>query len=366
MNDLTTILAIETSLDDTSAAVTWENRVLANVVASQVKFHEEWGGTVPDIAKRKHEEWLELVIQKALKQARDPRIEAIAVTYGPGLAPCLEVGISHAKAWANQLHVPLIPVNHLEGHLLAALASNRNGQGNQEIEFPALGFVISGGHTELVWMKSLGDYELLGETLDDAAGEAYDKVARMLNLGYPGGPILAELAKVGIPKYRLPVPMAGRQDLNFSFSGLKTSAMNTLKKLAEVPHDKQFVADFAASFQQAALTHLLKRFEKAVQLYQPQTVVLGGGVVSNIALRTATRRVSREYGVRVAIPFSAKLFTDNAGMIGVVAWYQAKQGRILTDALTVERKPNLNFHRSPTLLEQLKHDRSVPQSSFEN
>jgi N6-L-threonylcarbamoyladenine synthase len=344
------ILAIETSLDDTSAAVTQDNRILSNVVASQVKFHEEWGGTVPDIARRKHQEWMEPVIAKAIKQAHisESKIDAVAVTYGPGLAPSLEVGIDHAKAWATKLQVPFIPINHLEGHLLSSLAKNSQGNGGafeEELNLPAVGFLISGGHTELVLVKAIGEYYLLGETLDDAAGEAYDKVARMLKLGYPGGPILSELAKVGIPQYKLPVPMIGRKDLDFSFSGLKTAALNALRKLEDVPHDKQFVADFSASFQQAALTHLMKKLELAIKLYQPRTVLLGGGVVSNATLRNAARKVAKKYHIPVTIPYCSKLFTDSAGMIGVAAWYVWQQKRVVENPMAIERQPNLNFPR---------------------
>jgi N6-L-threonylcarbamoyladenine synthase len=199
------ILAIETSLDDTCAAVTQGERVLSNVVASQVTFHAEWGGTVPHIAKRKHVEWIDRVISEAMKKARVDSIDAIAVTQGPGLAPCLEVGITKAKELSGLWKKPLIAVNHLEGHLLSSFAKNSKGTyGIPSPAFPALGFIISGGHTELVLMKDFGEYELLGETLDDAAGEAYDKVARMLNLGYPGGPILAEMAKEGKAIYHCP------------------------------------------------------------------------------------------------------------------------------------------------------------------
>jgi N6-L-threonylcarbamoyladenine synthase len=346
--DELTILAIETSLDDTAVAVTQGNRVLVNIIASQVKFHEEWGGTVPDIARRKHQEWIEPVIARALRQAGQPEIEAVAVTYGPGLAPSLEVGIRHAKEWAEKLAVPLIPVNHLEGHLLSSLAKNRRGRGGlteEELLLPALGFIISGGHTELVLVEAIGEYRLLGETLDDAAGEAYDKVARMLQLGYPGGPILAELALTGQPIYKLPEPMTMRPDLNFSFSGLKTAALQALKKLEDVPHDRQFVADFAASFQEAALKHLMKRLKKAIELHRPKTLLLGGGVVSNVTLRQAARQVAFKYGIRVAIPYSPKLYTDNAGMIGVTAWYQWRQGRVMEKdkAMAIDRQPNLNF-----------------------
>jgi N6-L-threonylcarbamoyladenine synthase len=343
-----TILAIETSLDDTSAAVTSEDRVISSVVASQVAFHAEWGGTVPDIARRKHQEWIEPVIQKVLSRAGNPLIDAVAVTYGPGLAPSLEVGLEHAEFWAKKLDVPLIPVNHLEGHLLSSLAKNKNGnKGIQagDLLFPILGFLISGGHTELVLMKSIGDYYLLGETLDDAAGEAYDKVARMLKLGYPGGPILSEMAKIGNPIYKLPTPMTQRKDLNFSFSGLKTAALYALKKLEDIPHDRQFIADFSASFQKAAITHLMKRLDMAISIYQPKHIFLGGGVVSNVVLREASRKIARKHNLRVTIPYSPVLYTDNAGMIGVTAWHQTQRDGFTPSSEAPDRMPNLNFPR---------------------
>ncbi len=339
------ILAIETSLDDTAVAITQDDRVLINLVASQVQFHAQWGGTVPDIARRKHQEWLEPLINKTIHRAgiTSSQIDAVAATYGPGLAPSLEVGLAHAKIWAQTLNRPLIPVNHLEGHLLSSLAKNRHGHGNSLPQFPALGFLISGGHTELVLVNQLGDYRLIGETLDDAAGEAYDKVARMLKLGYPGGPILAEMAKLGHPIYHLPEPMLQRHDLNFSFSGLKTAAMTALNRLTDVPHDKQFIADFSASFETVVAKHLTRKLEKAINLYHPQTLLLGGGVVSNTFLRHSIRRLAKRYQAKVFIPYTKKLVTDNAAMIGVAAWYQWQQGRIISNPLYVDRQPNLNF-----------------------
>jgi N6-L-threonylcarbamoyladenine synthase len=341
------ILAIETSLDDTCAAITQDHRILSNLVASQVQFHAQWGGTVPDIARRKHQEWLDPLINQTIRVAgiKPHQIDAVAVTYGPGLAPSLEVGLDHAKAWANQLHKPLIPVNHLEGHLLSSLALPRTKITPPTINFPALGFVISGGHTELVLVKAIGEYFLLGETLDDAAGEAYDKVARMLNLGYPGGPILSQMAKEGDSIYNLPEPMLQRHDLNFSFSGLKTAAANALKKLESIPHDRQFIADFSASFEAVVARHLTRKLTKAINQYHPQTILLGGGVVSNIFLRKSIRQVARKYKIHVMIPYSKKLVTDNAAMIGVTAWYQHQQHRIVTNPMSIDRQPNLNFHK---------------------
>jgi N6-L-threonylcarbamoyladenine synthase len=269
-------------------------------------------------------------------------IDSIAVTYGPGLAPCLEVGIETAVKLARKWDRHLIAVNHMEGHLLSSLAKNGKGNGGAMPEFPALGFIISGGHTELVLMQDFGKYELLGETLDDAAGEAYDKVARMLNLGYPGGPILSALAQKGNPTaFPFPEPMRLRMDLNFSFSGIKTAALYKLKSLGQL--DKQQTEDFAASFQAAVLKMLMRRFKRAIELYAPKSVLLGGGVVSNVVIRNETRKVARKYGLKVHIPYNQKLITDNAAMIGVAGWYQAMRGEFVEDLDALDRQPNLNF-----------------------
>jgi N6-L-threonylcarbamoyladenine synthase len=354
--DFLTVLAIETSLDDTCAAVTRGNRVLSNVVASQVKFHEEYGGTVPHIAKRKHNEWIDQTIDEALRQARpklplathgDIRdaIDVIAVTYGPGLAPSLEVGIAKAKDLALAWNKPLVAVNHMEGHLLSVLACNSAGTGPFSVKkpvFPVLGFLISGGHTQLVLVRSIGTYELLGETLDDAAGEAYDKVARMLQLGYPGGPILSQMALEGESRYELPEPMLKRRDLNFSFSGLKTASMYFLER-NRPQLTRQFVADFSASFQAAVIKMLTRRLTMALTRHKPAMLWLGGGVVSNVEIRQAARQVARAHGVPTFIPYSHRLYTDNAAMIGVAAWYKAKRGEYWNHVNTLEREPNLSF-----------------------
>ncbi|PIR99194.1 tRNA (adenosine(37)-N6)-threonylcarbamoyltransferase complex transferase subunit TsaD [Candidatus Collierbacteria bacterium CG10_big_fil_rev_8_21_14_0_10_44_9] len=355
-----TILSIETSLDDTCAAVTVGQRVISNVVSSQTSYHASWGGTVPDIAKRLHHEWLPKVVDLALRKGGlsplTPGVlatshsrsvilpDALAVTVGPGLAPSLEQGIDFCKQLAISHKLPVIVVNHLEGHLLSSFATtSRGSKGIDNPEYPALGFLISGGHTELVLMHTIGKYQLLGETLDDAAGEAYDKVARMLLLGYPGGPILAEMAKSGTPKYHLPEPMTTHKDLNFSFSGLKTASRNFLER--EKPElTKQFIQDFSASFQQAVFKHLMTRFRRAIDLYSPKMILLGGGVVSNVALRTLTRSVAKEYGLPVHIPYSKKLITDNAAMIGVTAYYQFLRHDFIAPE-KLDRLPNLNFDK---------------------
>ncbi len=347
------ILSIETSLDDTCAAITIGQRVISNVVSSQTSYHASWGGTVPDIAKRLHQEWLPKVVSLALRQAGNPALDALAVTIGPGLAPSLEQGISYCQLLATKYQLPIIAVNHMEGHLLSSFATNKSGKGSLTshtgcVMFPALGFLISGGHTELVLMKGIGDYQILGETLDDAAGEAYDKVARLLMLGYPGGPILAEMAKVGTPHYHLPEPMTTRKDLNFSFSGLKTAARQYLEK--EKPElTKEFIQDFSASFQRAVFKHLMTRFRRAIDLYSPRMILLGGGVVSNVALRNLTRSIASEYDLPVYFPYSKKLITDNAAMIGISAYYQFLR-HDFTAPEKLDRLPNLNFNKASSQL----------------
>lgn len=340
-----TILSIETSLDDTCASVTRGLRVISNVVSSQTSYHAAWGGTVPDIAKRLHLEWLPKVVGLARRRAGNPNLDAIAVTHGPGLAPSLEQGISYAKELANSLALPLIAVNHMEGHLLSSFAQTKNGTlGLPSPLYPALGFLISGGHTELVLMRGVGDYELLGVTLDDAAGEAYDKVARMLMLGYPGGPILAEMAKLGKPVINFPEPMTNRPDLNFSFSGLKTAARQYLER--EKPElTKEFIHDFATSFQSAVFKHLIKRLRRAIDLYTPQMLLLGGGVVSNISLRETVRNLAKEYDLPTHYPRNKKLITDNAAMIGIAAYYQYLNKDFI-DPKLLDRLPNLNFPKA--------------------
>jgi len=342
------ILAIDTSCDDTCAAVVRDDRVLSNVIASQIEFHKPYGGVYPMLAKRKHQEFIEPTINEALRRAQVSwkEIDILAVTIGPGLAPALEVGIAEIKKLVKQYKKPVIAVNHMEAHLLSSFACNSQGQGAfSKIKpcFPILGLLVSGGHTQLVLMTDFGKYQLLGETLDDAAGEAFDKVAKMLDLGYPGGPIISELAKKGKPKYKLPIPMAGSKDLNFSFSGLKTACLYKLKELPK-PWDEQFYCDFAASFEKAAVEALMIKLKKAIMIHQPKQIVLGGGVINNLKLRKEARKTARQFNLEVFIPYDEKLFTDNAAMIGVCAWHQAQRKDFFKKVDLLDRKPNLNFN----------------------
>lgn len=343
------ILAIDTSCDETSVAVTCDGRVLANVVSSQVELHREYGGVVPFLAKRIHAKLITPAITEALKRARFIKtirdVNAIAVTVGPGLAPALEIGIAKAKELCRQFQKPLLAVNHMEAHLLSAFATDSKGQGpftHTAPRFPILGLLASGGHTQLVLMEGFGCYQLLGETLDDAAGEAFDKVAKMLGLGYPGGPIISELAKQGVPGYTLPVPMQQSDDLNFSFSGLKTACLYFLQK-QQRPFSRQFYADFSASFEKVMARALVIKLAKAIERYTPKQIVLGGGVISNLTIRREVRKTAKQFGLPLFTPYTPKLFTDNAAMVGVCAWYQAKRGDFVEDIDKLERQPNLGF-----------------------
>ena len=334
------ILAIDTSCDETCAAVSCGRKILSNVISSQINIHKEYGGVVPHLAKRAHQDKIEFVVNKALKRAltRFDLVNAIAVTIGPGLAPALEVGVNFAKNLALKYKKPLIAVNHMEGHLLSSLALNTV---RTEPTMPTLGLLVSGGHTQLVLVKSIGNYQLLGETLDDAAGEALDKLAKMLQLGYPGGPIIEQLAKQGDPNIiPLPIPLQHSQDLNFSFSGLKTAALYTTQKCYK---GRTFVTNMCASFQQAIAKSLNIKLQKAIEQYQPKSILLGGGVFSNLYFRYQIRSVAKQYSLPLYLPYSKKLYTDNAAMIAVAASYCYKGRTFVTDISALDRQPNLSF-----------------------
>lgn len=344
-----TILGIDTSCDETSVAVTQDDRVLSNVIASQVEFHKPYGGVYPILAKRKHQEFIDPTIEEALRKARKKitDIDAFAVTVGAGLAPALEVGIARIKELAREHGKRIVAVNHMEAHFLSSLAKNSQGNGplsKTKIEFPVLGLLVSGGHTQLILMKKIGQYQILGETIDDAAGEAFDKVAKMLNLGYPGGPIISEFAKKGKPIYELPLTMANSNDLNYSFSGLKTACLYKIRDLQKKEKfNQEFYYNFAASFERAVIKSLMLKFKKAIISFKPKQVFLGGGVMSNERLRRSVRRVAGEYGVKVFQPYSEKLFTDNGAMVGICAFYQAQRKDFVKDIEELDRQPNLNF-----------------------
>lgn len=317
------ILAIETSCDDTAVAILEGKgkkiKILSNIISSQVKLHAQYGGIYPFMAKREHQKNLPLVFEKALKQAKNPKIDAVAVTEGPGLEPCLWVGINFANELAKRLNIPLFPINHIEAHILANFIEGYP----ISIKWPAVGLVVSGGHTQLILMKKFLDYKILGETRDDAAGECFDKVARILGLGYPGGPIISKIAKGerGSASFILPRPMIKQKNYDFSFSGLKTAVLYEFKKQApETQTSQKYIKAMCAEVQQAIIEVLLSKTAKAVKDYGAKTVILGGGVVSNDELRKQFKKA-----FNVLIP-PKKFCTDNAVMTAIAAYFHLAKG----------------------------------------
>jgi N6-L-threonylcarbamoyladenine synthase len=311
---LTVLLAIETSCDDTCAAVLDGPRILSNVISSQAKAHEGFGGVVPEVAARHHLELVEPVVQAALSEAGVTldEVEAVAATAGPGLIGALLVGISAAKGIAAARRLPLIPVDHLQGHVAA------NFLEPEPLEPPFLCLIASGGHTMLVGVRDHAGYELLGQTLDDAAGEAFDKSARLLGLGYPGGPLIQKEAEEGDPEaFEMPVAMARDPGLDFSFSGLKTAVLYRCKELGP-ERVRERRADLAASFQAAVVEQLRTKLKRALKKGDWEAVALGGGVAANGPLREAVAALCEETGVRLKLVPIA-LCTDNAAMIGSAA-----------------------------------------------
>ena len=311
----TVVLAIETSCDETAAAVVMGGTdVVSSVVSSQIDLHARFGGVVPEIASRAHLDLLGPIVREALDRAgiEARRVDAVAATMGPGLVGALLVGVSAAKALAFAWDVPFVGVNHLEAHLYAGLLDDPS------LEFPMVFLLVSGGHTMLVEMSDHGKYRLLGRTIDDAAGEAFDKVARFLDLGYPGGPIVDRLATEGDP-HAIDFPRAMLNDgLDFSFSGLKTSVMNHVRKNPSVS-----TADVAASFQAAVVDVLLTKAARAADAVGATALVLGGGVAANSELRRRFTEMCESSGRRGLLP-SREMCTDNAAMIGAAAWYRLR------------------------------------------
>lgn len=391
------ILSIDTSCDDTSVAVTQNQTVISNVVSSQIDLHRPYGGVFPTVAKLAHQENIEACIGLALRKAgqlQPHQLSAVAVTQGPGLAPALEVGLKYATAFAQNHQLPLIPINHIEAHAWSAmLAPLPRSTPLQTLfrqshrlpflpfnpplkpKFPLLSFVISGGHTQLILINNFGDYQILGSTLDDSAGECLDKIGRLLNLGYPAGPTIEQFAKLGDPtRFRFPLPLTTTKNYDFSFSGLKTFARNLIKNLeAKSPTnvlDQQTIYDLSASAQAGVIRHLIYKLQKLLEtslipleiqkqnlpapsnsplikslqaqpllVPQVQEIWLGGGVSANIALRREIRRFLLKFNansqlktntqlknntqpkneIKLITPYSKKFCGDNASMIGLVA-----------------------------------------------
>lgn len=360
------ILAIETSCDDTCAAVLNDDKVLSNIISSQTDLHSKWGGVVPDIAKRAHLLRIDAVIAEALlrsqisdfrsfKKIKQEKIEKIiskgmkeidvvGVTLGPGLAIALGIGVNKAKELALKYNKKLVAVNHIEGHIWANLLKNRKGKPEKKVSFPALVLTVSGGHTKLVLIKEVGKYEVVGETLDDAAGEALDKAAKMLGLGYPGGPIIERLAKDGDVNFLdLPRPLADKKILDYSFSGLKTSFYYKIK---DWPKEKIFknINNLAATFQNAVFETLLRKFKLAIEKHQPKTLLASGGVLSNLELRKRLRKIAKEARVPLLMPVHKNLNTDNAAMIGIVTYQKALRGEFVEEINTLDRDPRMQIN----------------------
>ena len=319
------VLAIETSCDDTGAAVVLNGRrILSNILSSQVPIHQKYGGVVPELASRKHIESIVPIVAEALKTADVTlkEIDGIAVTQGPGLVGSLLVGLSFAKSVAFATGLPFIGVNHIEAHLSAIFLEEKPPK------FPFIGLVVSGGHSSLLRVDGFGKYLQLGQTRDDAAGEAFDKVAKLLGLGYPGGPIIDELSRTGNPRaIRFPRPVLSRTSFDFSFSGLKTAVVNYVKAHPEPRegYSNDLIKDIVSSFQEAVVEVLVKKTVQAAQHQGLKRIVLSGGVAANQRLRQKIKEESLEQKMKVYLP-SPSFCTDNAAMVGVVGYEYLKRG----------------------------------------
>ncbi|QQG44774.1 MAG: tRNA (adenosine(37)-N6)-threonylcarbamoyltransferase complex transferase subunit TsaD [Candidatus Roizmanbacteria bacterium] len=360
------ILAIDTSCDETSAAVVDGRRVLSNVIYSQVLLHKKWGGVVPSIAKRAHEERIDFVVDEALKKSKFQisnvkhsfdichldfdiknsmsKIDYLAVTYGPGLAVALEVGIKKVKELSKKYNKKIIPVNHMEGHIYSCFTQNSKGNPKREFTFPYLVLLVSGGHTEIVLWKDYLDFQIIGKTTDDAAGEALDKAAKMLGLGYPGGPVIERLAEEAgnVDPYKFPRPMRKSGDLNFSFSGLKTAFYYFLQKMPEEEKNKM-IKELVSSFQEAVFDSLLIKTEAAIKQIGIINLVVAGGVAANRELRKRMKNLAKKYKGSVVYPPYKYLNGDNAAMIGVAAFFKAKAGIFVKHIEAFDRIPRLSL-----------------------
>ena len=338
------ILGIDTSCDDTAISLMEITdsksqipnfRILSNVVSSQTKLHQKYGGVYPFLAKREHQRNLPVVFKKVLGQAQGKRFDLIGVTAGPGLEPCLWQGINFAQDLAKRFKKPLIPVNHIEAHILANfVGENSKFEIRNSKLFPAVCLVVSGGHTQLILMKDIGQYQLIGETRDDAAGECFDKTARILGLGYPGGPaIVAAAAQRNLVSsetkflIRLPRPMISQKNYDFSFSGLKTAVLyNYRSQSAATRKSKEYIRGMSFEIQQAIIDVLIRKTLKAAKDYRVKSIMLGGGVAANDELRQQFKnKIKKEIpAARFYIPDS-KLCTDNAAMIAVTAYFHLSE-----------------------------------------
>ncbi|WP_286136916.1 tRNA (adenosine(37)-N6)-threonylcarbamoyltransferase complex transferase subunit TsaD [Philodulcilactobacillus myokoensis] len=333
-------MSFESSCDETSVAIIKNgNKILSNVVATQIKSHQRFGGVVPEVASRHHIEEITFCIRDAMKQANVTYddLDAVAVTYGPGLVGALLIGVTAAKtvAWAH--HLPLIPVNHLAGHIYAARFI-------KPIVFPALALVVSGGHTELVWMPKEGEFKIMGETRDDAAGEAYDKIGRVLGINYPAGPDVDKMAAKGHDTFHFPRAMDNDDNYDFSFSGLKSAFINTVHHAHQV-HKKLNHDDLATSFQDAVIDVLVDKTMRALKKHPVKQLILAGGVAANHGLRSRLEKQVDQLSGTELIKAPLKLCGDNAAMIGAAGYIFYKEG-IKADA-SLNADPGLEFDWLP-------------------
>ncbi len=395
------ILAIDTSCDDTSIAIadfsqkksSFSFSLLANIVSSQVEIHKKWGGVYPTLAKREHQKNLTPVLTKTLKKAKllkkrkeikeinakkikkikkflerepelaeelifflknyqKPKIESIAVTIGPGLDPCLWTGINFSKAIAYFWNLPVIPVNHLQGHIFSAFLGRNISKlqtliSNPNKLLPAICLIVSGGHTQLILMEKIGKYKLIGETRDDAAGECFDKTARILGLSYPGGPAIAIEAKKYCPtknsiEISLPRPMIKQNNYDFSFSGLKTAVLYNFKKQPlKIRKSKKYVQIMAKEIQQTIIDILIKKTIEAAKNSQAKSVIIGGGVTANKELRLQFKKILKKEKINFILP-ETKFSTDNAAMIALAACFQKQKTK---DYQKIKSEPNLTFNQ---------------------
>ncbi len=329
-----TMLAVETSCDETGVAVLKKEqngiRILANELASQIKLHQKYGGVYPNVAIREHNKNLPLLLKKTVTQAQNPELDAIAVTTGPGLEPCLWEGVNFVKKIAREKSLPVIPVNHMEAHILINFADKLERE--KQALFPAIALLVSGGHTQLVLMKSVGNYQILGETRDDAGGECFDKSARILGRPYPGGPEIATRAEQGAVldqqfEINLPRPMINSRDYDFSFSGLKTAVLYDYRsRPPEVKKSKSYIRAMCYEAEQAVVEVLVKKTIRAAKDYMAKTIILGGGVTANKKLKEKINKEAEKQlpGVNLLLP-PPRLATDNAVMIGVAGFFHPEK-----------------------------------------
>ena len=329
------ILGIESSCDETSCSIVANGRKeIATIISSQIDIHKEYGGVVPEIASREHVKNITIVIEECLKKANMSMedIDAIAITYGPGLIGSLLIGLEAAKTLAFIYNKPLVPVHHIAGHIYANSLE-------KEMKFPLLALIVSGGHTELVIMEDHYKFRKIGGTLDDAIGECYDKVARVIGLEYPGGPKVDKLASIGKLTYNLPIPL-NDDSYNFSFSGLKSAVINLNHKL-EQRGEEINKEDLAASFQKVAISSIINKTKKAIENYNIKNLIVAGGVAANKGLRSEVYKLGEELNIDITIP-NMKYCTDNAAMSAAAGYYAYKDGRIADLTLNSKSSDKLN------------------------